>query len=209
MRFALILLLALTSVARADGKADEFDYYVMALSWSPNWCALEGDARGSDQCDARHDFGWILHGLWPQYERGFPSDCRTSARDPSRGDTRAMSDIMASAGLAWHQWKKHGRCSGLTSDDYFGLSRDAYAAINRPTVFRKLDDPVKLPASVVEEAFLKENTELSPDMITITCKSRHIQEVRICLTKDLEFRECGRDVVRDCTSDDALFNPVR
>ncbi len=205
----ICLILCLAGAARAQDRAGEFDYYVMALSWSPNWCALEGDRRGSDQCDARHDFGWILHGLWPQYERGFPADCRSSARNPSRGDTNAMSDIMGSGGLAWHQWKKHGRCSGLSSDDYFALSRQAYARVARPDVFRKLDDPVKLPASVVEQAFLESNPQLSRDQITITCKSRHIQEVRICLTKELEFRDCGRDVVRDCTATDALFNPVR
>ena len=54
----------LTSPARADGeRAGVFDYYVMALNWSPNWCATEGDAKGSEQCDSRHDYGWTLHGL--------------------------------------------------------------------------------------------------------------------------------------------------
>lgn len=195
--------------AWGDGeKAGAFDYYVMALSWSPNWCATEGDARSSDQCDARHDYGWILHGLWPQFESGYPSYCATRSRDPSRGQTRAMKDIMASGGLAWHQWKKHGRCSGLTADAYFETSRAAYAKITRPEVFRKLDKTVKLPARVVEEAFLKANPLLSADMITITCKGRHIQEARVCLTKELQPRRCGRDVIRDC-SKSALFDPVR
>ena len=77
MRF-LVALLMLTGLAHADGEpAGEFDYYVMALSWSPTWCALEGDRRGSPQCDMDADFGWVLHGLWPQYESGWPSYCRT------------------------------------------------------------------------------------------------------------------------------------
>ncbi len=210
MRALLICLILWTTPSWAEGeRAGEFDYYVMALSWSPNWCALEGDARGADQCDDRHDYGWILHGLWPQNERGWPSYCRTSARDPSRSQTRAMTDIMASGGLAWHQWKKHGRCSGLSSEAYFETSRDAYGLITRPEVFRKLDRTVKLPAKVVEEAFLEANPQLDPDMITVTCKSNHIQEVRICLTKDLDPRTCGRDVIRDCTQKDASFEPVR
>jgi ribonuclease T2 len=115
---------------------------------------------------------------------------------------------MASGGLAWHQWKKHGRCSGLSSKAYFALSREAYASVTRPEVFRKLSKTVKVPAKVVEEAFLEANPKLSPDMITITCKGRHIQEARVCLTKDLEPRLCGRDVIRDCTAS-ALFDPVR
>ncbi len=194
----------------AEGeKAGEFDYYVLSLSWSPNWCALEGDRRGADQCDARHDYGWILHGLWPQFETGWPSYCRTSARDPSRSQTKAMTDVMASGGLAWHQWKKHGRCSGLSSEEYFATSRAAYAKITRPGVLRRLDRSVKLPAAVIEEAFLEENPDLEPDAITVTCKARHIQEVRICMTRDLTIRTCGRDVIRDCSQTDAIFDPIR
>ncbi|PTX54890.1 ribonuclease T2 [Litoreibacter ponti] len=210
MRRLLVALCMLVAPAWADGeRAGNFDYYVLALSWSPTWCAIEGDARGSDQCDERHDYGWTLHGLWPQNERGWPSYCRTSERDAPRGLTRSMTDIMGSGGLAWHQWKKHGRCSGLSAEDYFAASRRAYAAVTRPEVFRKLKDPVKLPAKVVEEAFLKENSDLSADMLTVTCRDRRIQEVRICLTKELVPRRCGADVIRDCTMTDALLDPVR
>ena len=181
----------------------------MSLSWSANWCVLEGDARNSPQCDASEDFGWILHGLWPQYERGYPEYCNTNARTPSRSDTNAMTDIMGTAGLAWHQWRKHGVCTGLSSDDYYSLSREAYARITRPKVFRTLDRDITLPASVVEDAFLRDNPTLEADQITITCKSGYIQEARICLTRDLEFRDCGRDVVRDCTMTNAQFSPMR
>jgi ribonuclease T2 len=151
----------------------------------------------------------VLHGLWPQYEAGWPSFCRTPERNPSRSETAAMADIMGTSGLAWYQWKKHGRCSGLSSADYYALSRRAYEAVNRPEVFRKLDRPVRLPARVVEEAFLEANPAWTPDMLTITCKSDHIQEARLCLTRDLEPRVCGRDVVRDCSAERALFEPVR
>ncbi|GAB4544770.1 MAG: ribonuclease T2 [Ruegeria sp.] len=206
-----VVLWAFSAVAAlAEGeKAGEFDYYVLSLSWSPNWCAREGDARGSDQCDARHDYGWILHGLWPQYHQGWPSYCPTPKAPPSRGMTREMQDIQGSSGLAWHQWKKHGTCSGLSAADYYALSRQAYERINRPAVFRKLDTPVKLPARVVEEAFVKANPGLEPDMITVTCNSGYIEEVRICLSRELDPVPCGRDVIRDCTASDAVFDPIR
>lgn len=213
MRQILAILLALgllTPIARADGeRAGDFDYYVLALSWSPTWCANQGDAQGSEQCDPRHDYGWILHGLWPQFERGYPSYCNTSARSPSRGETNAMADVMASGGLAWHQWKKHGRCSGLTSRAYFAAARAAYNAVVRPPILRKLDHAVKLPASVIEDAFLQSNPDWSADMLTITCKNRRIQEARLCLTKDFQPRICGVDVVRDCSMPNAVFEPIR
>lgn len=196
--------------ARADGEAaGVFDYYVLALSWSPNWCATTGDAQGSAQCDPRHDHGWILHGLWPQFDRGWPAYCRSPERPPSRSMTAAMADIMGTSGLAWHQWKKHGTCSGLSPEDYFALSRHAYGQITRPPAFRALTRPVRLPAQVVEQAFLQANPDLGADMVTVTCRDRHIQEVRVCLSRDLTPVPCGRDVVSDCTLRDAVLMPLR
>ena len=207
---ALVLTIASPLAAVADGEpAGAFDYYVLSLSWSPNWCARVGDARGSDQCDARHDHGWILHGLWPQYHRGRPAYCPTDHADPDADQTRAMADIMGTPGLAAYQWKKHGRCSGLPSAAYFALSRQAYADVIRPPVLRKLQDPVKLPAHVVEQAFLQDNPQLQADQITITCRDGHIHEARICLSRDLTPVPCGVDVIRDCTASDALLLPVR
>lgn len=204
---AIAALLMMTLAARADGeRAGDFDYYVLSLSWSPNWCALEGKAKGSEQCT--EDFGWVLHGLWPQYERGWPSFCHTAERDPSRAQTAAMADIMGTSGLAWYQWKKHGRCSGLSSEDYFAQARAAYEAVTRPEAFRKLTKRVTLPASLIEEAFLRDNPQLEADGLTVTCKARAIQEVRICITRDLEPRVCGDDVVRDCSLGSAKFNPI-
>lgn len=194
---------------QAEDIAGDFDYYVMSLSWSANWCAYEGDARNSPQCDPAEDFGWILHGLWPQYENGYPQDCRTSFRPPSRGQTGDMADIMGTSGLAWHQWNKHGVCSGLDSEDFYALSRLAYGKVTRPDVFRRLTDPITLPATLIEDAFIQANPTLAPDQITITCRAEYIQEARICLTRDLEFRDCGQDVIRDCTMANARFEPMR
>jgi ribonuclease T2 len=206
----LLMLLMLTGMARAEGApAGVFDYYVLSLSWTPTWCAIEGDARGSDQCDAGQGHGFTLHGLWPQYARGWPSFCPTAERAPSRAMTGAMADIMGTSGLAWHQWRKHGVCSGLTAADYFALSREAYGRIARPAILRDLTRELRLPARVIEDAFLEVNPDLAPDMLTVTCRDGRVQEVRICLSRDLDPRTCGADVVRDCTLSDALFSPIR
>jgi ribonuclease T2 len=207
----LAAVIALCPVgAPAEGeRAGDFDYYVLALSWTPTWCALEGDASDSPQCDAGRGLGFTLHGLWPQYERGWPSWCPTEARAPSRAETRAMADIMGSSGLAWHQWRKHGVCSGMSPEEYFALARRAFEDVGRPDVLRRLDRDVRLPAAVVEEAFLEANPGLEPDMVTVTCRAGRVQEVRFCLTRSLEPRVCADDVVRDCTLEEALFSPMR
>ena len=193
--------------ARAEGeRAGDFDYYVLSLSWSPTWCALEGEARRSPQCD--RPLGWVLHGLWPQYEDGWPSYCTTAARDPSRAQTAAMADIMGTDGAAWYQWKKHGRCAGLAAQDYLDTARRAFEGVARPQVFRDLPDDVRLPASVVEDAFVEADPTLDRDAITVTCTAGRIQEVRLCLTRDLAPRTCGADVIRDCTLSDALMDRI-
>lgn len=201
--------LAIGPVAAEGERAGDFDYYVMALSWSPNWCALEGDSRRDPQCNRGTGTTFVLHGLWPQYETGWPSYCRTTERDPSRSDTAAMADVFGGAGSAFYQWKKHGRCAGLSSRDYFALARRAVQSVKISEVFPKIDTDLTLPAEVIEAAFLESNPGLKRDQITVTCKAGMIQEVRICLTKDLEPRRCGADVLRDCTLKDAVLEAVR
>lgn len=205
---AILAALVLAAPAKAD-TTGAFDYYVLALSWTPNWCAAEGDARRDDRCRAGSGLDWGLHGLWPQYEKGWPSYCRTTERDPTRAETAAMGQFMGSSGLAWHQWQKHGRCSGLSAQDYFLTSARAMGKVKLPAVFAGLDKPMKLPARVVEQAFLEANPAMTRDMVTVTCKDRAVQEVRICLTRALVPRRCGADVIRDCTLKDANMDPVR
>ncbi len=205
---ALLAMLCLSAPALAD-EAGRFDYYVLALSWTPNWCGAEGDARQDERCRDGAGLGWGLHGLWPQHEKGWPQYCRTPHRDPTRAETAAMGRFMGSPGLAWHQWNKHGRCSGLPAQEYFLTSARALGKVKLPEVFGRRDKPVRLPAQVVEQAFLEANPAMTRDMITVTCQNRAIQEVRICLTRDLAPRRCGADVIRDCTLRDAGMDPVR
>lgn len=206
----LAALCLATGPGFAEGeRAGDFDYYVMSLSWSANWCALEGDARHDPQCDAGRGLTWVLHGLWPQKEQGWPSYCRTGERDPSRAETAAMADIMGGAGLAFYQWKKHGRCSGLSATAFYDTARRARASVTLPPVFDRVRTDMHLPASVVEDAFLEANPGLTRDMVTVTCDQGRIQEVRICLTKDLSPRPCAPDSARDCRMKDAELDAVR
>lgn len=202
--------IVLDSAARAEGeKAGDFDYYVMSLGWSSNWCALEGDARRDPQCDVGRGFTWTLHGLWPQFESGYPSYCRTVANDPNRSDSAQMADIMGGAGLAFYQWKKHGRCSGLSAKSYYSTLRKAYQTVVIPPIFAKISKDLNVPASVIEDAFFESNPHIARDQMTVTCARGMIQEVRICLTKDLDPRRCGADTIKDCTLEDAGLEAVR
>lgn len=205
-----MLAALLAGPAQAEGeRAGDFDYYIAALSWSATWCALEGDMRRHPQCAAGQGIDFVLHGLWPQHEEGWPSYCRTVERDPSRGETAAVADVFGGAGAAFYQWKKHGRCSGLPVRDYFALARKVRESVQVPEVLSRIDRRLELPARVIEEAFTEANPGLTPGMVTVTCQAGLIDEVRICLTKDLAPRPCAPDAARDCRATDAVLLPVR
>lgn len=206
---AVFLGLGAADPGLAGDPAGEFDYYVLALSWNAGWCAAEGDSRRAEQCDPRHDLGFTLHGLWPQNEDGWPEFCSWPGREASRRETAAMADIMGSAGLAWHQWKKHGRCSGLDPADYFRLARLAWERVNRPAILRQLDRPLDVAPGVIEEAFIEANPGLSPDMVTVTCRDGRFREVRICLDRDLSPRPCSGGAARDCRAGSVRLDPMR
>lgn len=172
----------------APASAADFDYWLLALTWSPSWCRDEA-RPDAGQCE--RGLGFVLHGLWPQYEAGWPEDCDSPHRDPTRRQTAAMADVMGSGDLAWYQWKKHGRCSGLPADAYFAAARAALAGIALPVVGRD-----SVTAEALEAGFRAANPGLAPDEMIVTCSDATVREVRICLDPDLAPRTCGADVLR-------------
>ena len=185
------LAAALAVAGATSAPAQDFDYYLLALTWTPGWCATEDGGR-AEQCDPDRALGFTLHGLWPQYEEGWPEDCAARVPDATRRETAAMADIMGSGGLAWYEWKKHGRCTGLSAERYFARSRQAYErlALPRPTAGQAT-------AAALEAAFLAANPALGAEGVIVTCGDGRIREVRICLTPDLAPRACAPDVQRD------------
>ncbi|VVT16200.1 ribonuclease [Rhizobium sp. EC-SD404] len=183
--------------ASAQDRAGEFDFYVLSLSWSPTFCALEG-GDNRQQCGSDADFGFIVHGLWPQYEQGFPEFCETRHDDRvPRELGQDYFDIMPSMGLIGHQWRKHGSCTGLSPDDYLELTREAFERLQIPD---ELDGrgAISLSPADVETTFLDANSGLSEDGLAATCSAGALDEVRICLTKDLDFRACREVDARGC-----------
>ena len=168
-----------------------FDFYVLALSWSPSYCAAEGPKANHQQCDSGRRYGFVVHGLWPQYERGYPQDCDTSqTRDVPYAVARQLSDIMPSTGLVTYEWRKHGTCSGLTQKDYFSVMRQAVNRVAIPPAYRQPTTRPAFDPQVVERAFLSANPGMKADGIALTCDRDYLREVRICLTRDLSFRSC-------------------
>ncbi|RYE35243.1 MAG: ribonuclease T [Hyphomicrobiales bacterium] len=174
------------------GAPGDFDFYVLALSWSPGFCELDGDrSRNREQCGEGAGLRFVVHGLWPQNERGYPSECGPAGRTPSRIAMEQAEGLFPSEGLARYQWRKHGTCTGSSPSDYFRDVRRAREKVAIPPTLAKAERDQTWTAIDLERAFAAANPGLRPDMMSVACKRGVLQEVKICFTKDLrDFRSC-------------------
>jgi ribonuclease T2 len=213
---SLALVVAGSGAASAQDRRQnapgEFDFYVLALSWSPSFCeaaAERGNSGRSQQIQCGRPYSFVVHGLWPQYERGFPEYCQRPSPRLDRNIVSSMLDVMPAPGLIFNQWDKHGTCSGLGARAYFEGIRKARAAIKIPEQFLDLSEPKTIAPGEIEEAFVKANPGLSSSAISVVCTSRRLSEVRICMSKEMQFRACDEIDRRACRRDEVVMPPVR
>lgn len=213
MKRLLVTALALFGFAGAGqaqgfgqrgGTPGDFDFYVLALSWSPGFCELDGDrSRNREQCGEGAGLRFVVHGLWPQYERGSPSECGPAGRSPSRIAMEQAEGLFPSEGLARYQWRKHGTCTGSSPSDYFRDVRRAREKVVIPPTLAKAERDQTWTAIDLERAFAAANPGLRPDMMSVSCKRGVLQEVKICFTRDLrDFRSCQQVDRSGCRSRD-------
>lgn len=196
------------------GVPGRFDYYAMVMSWSPTFCATEA-RPGDSQCRPRgRPYAFILHGLWPQYERGFPESCPTPDRPfVPQSTIDRIQDIMPSRNLVIHEYRKHGVCSGLGPEDYFARSRQLFEKVKIPQRFHNpLDNQMVDTAQVVQE-FVAANPGMKADHLAIVCNGpgNRLREIRVCFTQDGHFRSCGgnENPRRLCNSNRVFVPPLR
>ena len=206
---AMLLVVAtpFAGSARAGGVPGDFDFWVLSLSWSPTYCAGPGAARGDVQCT--RPYGFVVHGLWPQYDRGFPSSCPGDRRLPE-GLVRGMLDLMPNPALIRHEWEKHGTCSGMTAERYFAAIRSLVSNVRIPAAYVAPAKPEMVAPGEVERAFRDSNRTLDASEIAVLCDRRNLQEVRLCIKKDLSgFRACPEVDRRACRIDRVFMPAVR
>lgn len=193
-------------------KAGDFDYYSLVLSWSPTFCDSHAGRRAREQCGRNRHYAFVLHGLWPQYEKGWPQNCRVKKGQffIPRKVIDSMTDIMPSKRLIIHEWKKHGTCSGLSNKDYFALSRSLYNSVKIPARFQKPNNFVTTTPQQLEAAFIKANPGMDGSMISVQCgRGKRLKEVRFCFDKNQKLRPCGSNERRECRAKQLVLPPVR
>lgn len=213
---ALLLSISIASSTAQDRRQNEpgqFDFYVLSLSWSPSFCGATSErsadrAAREPQCGER-PYSFVVHGLWPQYDRGFPEFCQNPAPRLDRNIVASMLDLMPSPRLIFHEWDRHGACSGLPPRAYFETIRKARALVKIPSDYLDLAETKTVSPNEVQEAFVAANPGLGRDGIAIGCDNRRLNEVRICLSKDLKFRDCADIARRTCRREQLSMPPVR
>lgn len=215
MAFGLLLGLTLTgagsAAARDPAQPGHFDYYLLSLSWSPEFCASPSGNNAPDQCAPSRRYGFVLHGLWPQYASGgYPEACTSSNfKGVSEALINRMLPIMPARGLIRHEWDKHGTCTGLTADAYFDQAAKAYRSIRIPEAYQQpaVDLPVAL--TQVRAGFQAANPGLDGNALSVICKKQYLTEVRICLSPALVPTPCGPDIRNQCRGDKVVLRAVR
>ena len=191
----------------------EFDFYVLSLSWSPAFCESGAErgvsGRAADQQCGQRSYGFVVHGFWPQYETGFPEFCQVPAPRLDRNIVASMLDLMPAPRLVYHEWDRHGTCSGLSARAYFDNVRKARAVVKIPAEYLDLKEALTVTPDEVEEAFVKANPGLTREAISVGCDNRRLREVRICLSRELAFRDCAEIDRRACRRDHVVMPPVR
>lgn len=197
-RLLLVLGLAAGTACRAEAPpakaAAPFDYWILALSWSPEYCASARN-NGEQQCERAYQF--VVHGLWPQYEIGYPRDCG-KVREVPAALVERMLPLMPSERLIGHEWRKHGACSGMDVQEYFLQTERARRRIVIPDAYAAPQKPIVTNVAEIERRFIAANPGLGAEGIALTCSRRWLSEVRICLNQDFAFRDCGSDVGDRC-----------
>jgi ribonuclease T2 len=217
VRAAVVVLsfifVSISAASAQEAKANapgRFDFYVLALSWSPSFCATRTPARRArdPQCNGR-PFSFVVHGLWPQFEHGYPSYCQVPAPRLDRALVDKMLDLMPSRGLIYHEWNRHGTCAGLSPQAYFATVRQGRAAVTIPRAYRDLGQPITVAPAAVAEAFIKANPGLTRDDMAVACDRKRLTEVRLCLSRDFKFRACPQIVHQTCRRDSVSMPAVR
>ena len=211
---SLAFVVAAAGVAYAQDRRQnapgEFDFYVLALSWSPSFCeaAAERGNSGRSNAQCSRPYSFVVHGLWPQYDTGFPEFCQQPTPRLDRSVISSMLDLMPAPRLIFGEWDRHGTCSGLSSHAYFETVRKARALVKIPNDYIEASQEIMVAPAEVGDAFVKANPGLTRASIAVACDAKRLTEVRICVGKDLRFHDCPDVEQHSCRREQVVMPPL-
>lgn len=211
---ATILLVAGTAGAqnrrpRAEGTPGDFSYYMLVLSYAPDFCAQPQGQKDPRECGSGRHVGFVVHGLWPQGEESRGPEWCGPARPVSQAIVQATLRYIPTEGLIQHEWATHGTCSGLSAADYFTALRKARDAVRIPADLDQPSQPVRSTPEAIEAKLAAANPSYTKGAFRTSCyREGELQEIRVCLNRDLSPRACGRSA-GECRTGTVTMLPVR
>jgi ribonuclease T2 len=209
---AFLLLVTAVSSANARRKkpsAAEFDYYMMVLSYAPDFCVQPRGDKDPRECGNGRRVGFVVHGLWPQGEstRG-PENCGP-ARPVSQAIIELMLRYIPTESLIQHEWSAHGTCSTLPVQDYFAAVRKARDSVSIPSELSQPSARLQISSSDLESKLASANPTFPRGAFRTSCyPDGELQEVRVCMDKNLSPRACGPSA-GECRLGTVTLLPVR
>jgi ribonuclease T2 len=206
------LAISNSAIAQNRGTPGKFDFYVLALSWSPDHCAKNGK-RDPQQCNSGKKLGFVLHGLWPQYQRGYPANCSTEKLSPTI--KQQFPGLYPNVKLYNHEWQKHGTCAGTSPQGYLALSKKLKYSVAIPTAYNRPPKPFRTTIQGLKSQFISANRQLKPNSIAPSCSDsgRFLKEVFFCYSKDGKAGICSEEILKrsrkSCGQADFLVRSVR
>jgi len=172
----------------------DFAYYVLVLSWSPDFCVTNVKAAGTPQCEVGRKYGFVLHGLWPQYEKGYPESCST---EKLPNTLKNKCEIFPTTGLCHHEWEKHGTCSKLGAEGYLDFAAKLKNTLVIPNSYKTPEKPIRTNVEQLKTEFVSINEGFSNNSIAPYCSGsgRFLKEVFFCFDKEGKSRTCSAEVL--------------
>jgi len=193
----------------AGAHAAEFSYYLLALSYAPDFCDQPQGDKDFRECGAGRRVGFVVHGLWPQAETSRGPERCGPASPVSRAIVQATLNYIPSESLIQHEWATHGTCTGMSAADYFAALRKARDSIKLPADLTQPSYTMSLSPAGIESKIAEANPGFPKAAFRTSCyRNGELQEVRVCLSKDLSPRACG-PAAGECTAAKITLLPVR
>lgn len=173
---------ALTPSPAEVVKDEPTAFYMLALTWAPQDCGVNGENPGyAVQCKA-NDFGFVLHGLWPNgAARRHPRYCGP-APAISAATVRKYSCMTPAPVMLQHEWAAHGTCGWDSPEAYFAQAATLWHGLTLPP----MDQP-SLTAGQIRDAFAAANPGVPREGVYIkTAEGSRLEDVRLCY--DLTYR---------------------
>lgn len=210
---ACLLFCTAARSQQVNAAPGQFDFYLLNLSWSPEFChnvevlplserAVRRERRAQDaatECGTPH--GFVLHGLWPQNFSGtWPANCSMQAGPASY--TPYLKDT-PSLTLLQHEWSKHGTCSGLLPDRFFTTADHAFESVKVPQQFAAVNQTLQLKPGDILAAFYQANPSFPQGSLALSCGRNYLTAIELCLSKDGQrpiacqnVKTCGASTVK-------------